>query len=229
MCHAFPGCGTGVPLPNRRGRAVYPDAYAGRPAPFPTIQRTSAMKSNAHPRRLAPAALLLALVAAACNGAGGAETAPRSDAPGGASASQASASQAAVTREPVTKGPPVRMVVYKTPTCGCCRAWVEHAQAAGFVVEVHDTADVAPIKRENGLPQHLASCHTAIVDGYVIEGHVPADVIRKLLAERPQVAGIAVPGMPMGSPGMEVPGGRKDPYDIMAFARDGKVSVYETR
>jgi hypothetical protein len=197
----------------------------GPPGALYPIQRTSAMKSNAPHRRLAPAALLLALIAAACNGAGGgSETAPRSDTQGEASAPQAAATPAAVE-----KGPAVRMVVYKTPTCGCCRAWVEHVQQAGFVVEVHDTADVQPIKNENGLPQHLASCHTALVDGYVIEGHVPADVIRKLLAERPQVAGIAVPGMPVGSPGMEVPGGRKDPYDIIAFARDGKVSVYETR
>jgi hypothetical protein len=182
------------------------------------------MKSNAPHRRLAPAALLLALIAAACNGAGGAETAPRSDTQAQASAPQA---QTAATA-PVTRGPPVKMVVYKTPTCGCCRAWVDHVEAAGFVVEARDTADVTPIKTQNGLPQHLASCHTAIVDGYVIEGHVPADVIRRLLAERPQVTGVAVPGMPAGSPGMEM-GSRKDPYDIIAFARDGKVSVYETR
>ena len=175
-------------------------------------------------RRMARAAALLALVAsAACSGAG--EAAPRSDTQAGAPAPQAAASQAAA--QPA-KGPPVRMVVYKTPTCGCCRAWVEHVQAAGFQVEVHDTADVAPVKNEHGLPQHLASCHTAIVDGYVVEGHVPADVIRRLLAERPQVAGIAVPGMPAGSPGMEM-GSRKDPYDIIAFARNGQVSVYETR
>jgi hypothetical protein len=179
------------------------------------------MKSNALPHRLA---LLLALtVTAACSGTGGAEAAPSSD------RAQASAPQAAPAVAQPEKGPPVRMVVYKTPSCGCCKKWVEHVQAAGFQVEVHDTANVQPVKTENGLPQHLASCHTAIVDGYVIEGHVPADVIRRLLAERPQVAGIAVPGMPMGSPGMEVPGGRTDPYDIIAFARNGTVSVYETR
>jgi hypothetical protein len=179
------------------------------------------MKSNVFPRRLA---LLLALaVTAACNRPGGAETAPRTDTQAGTSAPQAE--QAAQPE----KGPPVRMVVYKTPTCGCCKKWVENMQAAGFQVEVHDTADVSPVKAEQGLPQHLSSCHTALVDGYVVEGHVPADVIRRLLSERPQVAGIAVPGMPMGSPGMEVPGGRKDPYDIIAFARNGTVSVYETR
>lgn len=182
------------------------------------------MKSNVLNRRMSRAAVLLALVgAAACNGTGRAETAPSAD-KAGTPAPQA-AGQTATAPE---KGPPVKMVVYKTPTCGCCRAWVEHVQQAGFEVEVHDMPDVAPIKTEHGLPQHLGSCHTAIVDGYVVEGHVPADVIRRLLAERPQVAGIAVPGMPAGSPGMEM-GGRKDPYDIIAFARNGTVSVYETR
>lgn len=176
------------------------------------------MKSNV----LARAVVLLALAgSAACNRPGGAETAPGAQT--GAAASQAGQPSAAPE-----KGPPVKMVVYKTPTCGCCRSWVEHVQQAGFEVEVHDMPDVQPVKNQHGLPQHLASCHTAIVDGYVIEGHVPADVIRRLLSERPQVAGIAVPGMPIGSPGMEM-GDRKDPYDIVAFARNGTVSVYESR
>lgn len=179
------------------------------------------MNANALIRRLALVPALA--VAAACNQAGAAD--------GLRSAEQAAktAPQAAQTAaaQPV-KGAPVKMVVYKSPTCGCCSAWVDHVKAAGFQVEVHDTANVAPIKNEHGLPQHLASCHTALVDGYVIEGHVPADVIRRLLAERPQVTGIAVPGMPAGSPGMEM-GDRKDPYDIIAFARDGQVSVYESR
>lgn len=194
------------------------------------------MKSNVFPRRLA---LLLALaVTAACNRAGGAETAPQSDTQDGASAPQAAqgtqpaatsdAAQSNMAAAQAARGAPVRMVVYKTPTCGCCRAWVDHVQAAGFQVEVQDMPDVAPIKNEHGVPGHLGSCHTALVDGYVIEGHVPADVIRRLLRERPQVAGIAVPGMPAGSPGMEM-GDRKDPYDVIAFARDGKVSVFESR
>ena len=183
------------------------------------------MKSNALARRLA---LLLALTAtAACNRAGGAETAPRSDTQAGTPVPQVAQTAAEPAAQPA-KGSPVRMVVYKTPSCGCCRSWVEHVQAAGFQVEVHDMPDVTPVKNEHGLPQHLASCHTALVDGYVIEGHVPADVIRRLLSERPQVAGIAVPGMPAGSPGMEM-GDRKDPYDVIAFARDGTVSVFETR
>jgi hypothetical protein len=176
------------------------------------------MKSNVLSRRGRAAVLLLAL--GACNGA------PKADSAPAASSGAAPASQAGQAATPAQG---TRMVVYKTPTCGCCRAWVENMQAAGFAVEVHDMPDVAPVKREHGLPGHLASCHTAIVDGYVVEGHAPADVIRRMLRERPQVAGIAVPGMPAGSPGMEVPGGRKDPYDIIAFSRDGKVSVYESR
>lgn len=178
------------------------------------------MKSNVLFRRTARAAVLMLLALGACNRAAKAEAAPAADA-GAASASQAG--QAAAPAQNT------RMVVYKTPSCGCCRAWVDHVQAAGFEVEVHDVPNVQPVKDEHGLPGHLASCHTAIVDGYVVEGHVPADVIRRMLRERPQVAGIAVPGMPVGSPGMEVPGGRKDPYDVIAFSRDGKVSVYESR
>jgi hypothetical protein len=176
------------------------------------------MKSNVRSRR-GRAAVLLLLALGACNGAGKADPAPAAD---GGAAPAPQAARTAATAEGT------RMVVYKTPTCGCCRAWVENMQSAGFAVEVHDMPDVAPVKSEHGVPGHLASCHTAIVDGYVVEGHVPADVIRRMLAERPQVAGIAVPGMPAGSPGMEM-GGRKDPYDIIAFSRDGKVSVYETR
>lgn len=176
------------------------------------------MKSNVA-LRTGRAAVLLLLALGACNRAGNADPAP-------AGQTAASTSQAGQAAAP---GEATRMVVYKTPTCGCCRAWVDHVKAAGFAVEVHDMPSVDPVKHEHGLPGHLASCHTAIVDGYVVEGHVPADVIRRMLRERPQVAGIAVPGMPMGSPGMEVPGGRKDPYDIIAFSRDGKVSVYETR
>ena len=177
------------------------------------------MKSNVLSRRMGRAAVVLLLAAGACNRAGNAETTPAAE---GTVASAPQAGQAAA-------GEATPMVVYKTPTCGCCRAWVDHVRAAGFAVEVRDMPSVDPVKHEHGLPGHLASCHTAIVDGYVVEGHVPADVIRRMLRERPRVAGIAVPGMPVGSPGMEVPGGRKDPYDIIAFTREGTVSVYETR
>ena len=121
----------------------------------------------------------------------------------------------------------VTMTVYKSPTCGCCAKWVDHVREAGFRVEVRDTSNVQPVKMEHGLPGHLASCHTALVGGYVVEGHVPADVIRRLLRERPEVAGIAVPGMPIGSPGMEGP--YTDRYQVVAFSKDGSTSVYESR
>ena len=118
------------------------------------------------------------------------------------------------------------VVVYKSPTCGCCTKWIDHLKQAGFAVTVRDTANVAPIKRHHGVPQALESCHTALVGGYVVEGHVPAGVIQRLLRERPAVAGIAVPGMPAGSPGMEYPDARPQPYDVMAFRAEGGWSVY---
>lgn len=123
---------------------------------------------------------------------------------------------------------PVTMTVYKSPTCGCCRKWIEHAQRAGFTVVVKDTPDVTPTKRTLGVPESLWSCHTAVVGGYAIEGHVPLDLVSRLLREKPRAAGLAVPGMPAGSPGMEV-GGMKDPYDVVLFQGDGKTSVYAKR
>ena len=120
------------------------------------------------------------------------------------------------------------MTVYKSPTCGCCKAWVDHVKAEGFQVEVHDLDDVSEIKAEAGVPERARSCHTAIVEGYAIEGHVPAATIKRLLREKPGVAGLAVPGMPTGSPGMEVPGQPADKYDVLAFDRSGALTVYES-
>ena len=134
-----------------------------------------------------------------------------------------SSGQAAATARPATA-----MQVYKTPTCGCCAKWVEHVKAAGFAPDVHEMADVSPVKTKAGVPAALQSCHTALVEGYVIEGHVPADVIRQLLREKPRLAGLAVPGMPIGSPGMEQ-GARVDPYEVIAFTKDGKTSTYARR
>jgi hypothetical protein len=120
------------------------------------------------------------------------------------------------------------VTVYKSATCGCCGKWNEHLKTNGFTVNNNDLADVTPIKEKNGVPGPLRSCHTALVGGYVVEGHVPADVIRKLLRERPaDVVGIAVPGMPMGSPGME--GHRVDSYNVMAFDKQGGTKVYASR
>lgn len=121
-----------------------------------------------------------------------------------------------------------RMVVYKSPTCGCCNAWVKHVRAAGYAVETHDVDDVAPYKQKYGVPLDLASCHTGVIDGYAIEGHVPADLVDRLLREKPKARALIVPGMPMGSPGMEVPG-HKDAYNVILVDLQGKRSVYAKR
>ena len=117
------------------------------------------------------------------------------------------------------------VIVYKSPTCGCCGKWVEHMQKNGFTVTVHDVQDVTPYKNRNGIAEDLASCHTAIVGNYVVEGHVPAAEVRKMIVEKPAIRGISVPGMPIGSPGMEQ-GEHKDNYDVIAFDMNGKRSVF---
>lgn len=117
------------------------------------------------------------------------------------------------------------VTVFKDPNCGCCKEWVEHLRKHAFRVTAKDTGDVASIKRSGRVPSHLVSCHTAFVGGYVIEGHVPAEDIKRLLREKPKVAGLAVAGMPIGSPGMEV-GDRKDRYEVIAFNRDGSTQVF---
>ena len=122
------------------------------------------------------------------------------------------------------------VAVFKSPTCGCCAKWNEHMSAAGYAVNSSDRTDMNAVKDEHRIPANLRSCHTALVSGYVVEGHVPADVVAKLLAERPAgVVGIAVPGMPAGSPGMESPDGFKTPYQVMAFTKDGQSRVYATK
>ncbi|MBW8269486.1 DUF411 domain-containing protein [Caldovatus sp. SYSU G05006] len=111
-----------------------------------------------------------------------------------------------------------RIEVWRDPGCGCCGAWARHMRQAGFEVVVHEVEDVAPVKRANGVPEALWSCHTAIVAGYVVEGHVPAADVRRLLAERPPARGLAVPGMPPSAPGMDIPG---TPYDVLLFGGSG--------
>ena len=117
--------------------------------------------------------------------------------------------------------------VWKSPSCGCCKDWVAHMQANGFGVEVHDSGNVAARARL-GVDARFGSCHTAVVAGYAIEGHVPASDIRRLLKERPVAVGLAVPGMPIGTPGMDGPEykGRKDPYDVLLLQANGTASVY---
>lgn len=121
------------------------------------------------------------------------------------------------------------VTVYKSASCGCCADWVEHMRKAGFDVETHDVEDLAALKAEQGVDPRHQSCHTAVVGDYVLEGHVPADLVRKMLEEKPEIAGLAVPGMPRGSPGMEMPDGSTDPYDVIAFSGDGDQSVYASR
>ena len=132
----------------------------------------------------------------------------------------------ALVRAPAAPAGPT-VTVYKSPTCGCCSKWIAHLQAAGFTVVAHDTDDVNAVRSSMGVPFRLGSCHTARVGNYVIEGHVPADLITRLLTEHPAIAGLAVPGMVTGSPGMEGPGAQ--PYDVMAWDRAGKTSVYAHR
>ena len=117
--------------------------------------------------------------------------------------------------------------VWKSPTCGCCAAWVTHLEKNGFSVRTHDTGNTAR-RKQLGMPLKYGSCHTALVDGYVVEGHVPAADIARLLKERPDAVGIAVPNMPVGSPGMDGPAyrGRRDPYDVLLVKKDGSASVY---
>ena len=119
------------------------------------------------------------------------------------------------------------ITVYKTATCGCCTKWVDHLKAAGFNPTVHviDTMAQSPITQR--VPESLRSCHTATLEGYLVEGHVPADVIKQLLRDKPRVEGIAVPGMPAGSPGMESPNPQH--YDVVTFDAGGKTSVFAKR
>jgi hypothetical protein len=124
------------------------------------------------------------------------------------------------------QSPGTDVTVYKSPTCGCCGAWVDHLKASGFNVNVVNQDDVVPEKQYFGVPENLYSCHTARVGGYTIEGHVPARDIKRLLAERPAVSGLSVPGMPHGSPGMET--GRVDRYSVVTFTEDGETSIFSS-
>lgn len=130
--------------------------------------------------------------------------------------------------QPSAHGALPPMTVYKDPNCGCCTEWVAHVRRAGFTVTVRDTGDMASVKASFGVPAALVSCHTARVGAYAIEGHVPADLIIRLLNEQKPGRGLAVPGMPIGSPGMEQ-GSRKDPYDVLLFDKAGKTTVYASR
>lgn len=153
----------------------------------------------------------LALLAAC----GSADAAP--DAPGGETALARASTD--------TQLPSV--IVYKTSTCGCCSGWVDHMRQAGFAVDARDlpgNVELMGVKVDAGVPGDMATCHTALIDGYVVEGHVPAEQVKRLLAERPAVAGIGAPGMPAGSPGMESP--NAPPYQVLSWGHDGSRAVF---
>jgi hypothetical protein len=124
---------------------------------------------------------------------------------------------------------PPLVEVWKSPTCGCCKEWIKHLEANGFAVRVSDTGNTQA-RGQLGMAAQLGSCHTARVGGYVVEGHVPAREIQRLLKDRPAALGLAVPAMPVGSPGMDGPeyGGRRDPYDVLLVQRDGRSTVFQS-
>jgi hypothetical protein len=118
--------------------------------------------------------------------------------------------------------------VWKSPACGCCKDWIRHLEANGFKVNAFEVADAGAVRAKFGMPAKLGSCHTALIGGYVVEGHVPAREIKRALREKPQALGLTVPGMTIGSPGMDTPvyNGRQDPYDVLLVAADGSTRVY---
>lgn len=119
-----------------------------------------------------------------------------------------------------------QVVMYKNPGCQCCTLWAEHMMEGDYYVKEEPTPTIMKIKQENGISRELSSCHTAMVEGYVIEGHVPQEDVNRLLRERPEAIGLAVPGMPTGSPGMEMPGRMPDKYDVLLVKKDGTTEVY---
>ena len=130
----------------------------------------------------------------------------------------------AVAAQQKPAGPLVE--VFKSPTCGCCSQWVEHMRKAGFTVRTTDMNDLSEVKKSRGVPAEVQSCHTATVNGYVVEGHVPPADIHRMLKEKPAIAGIAVGGMPIGSPGMESPYVKAEPYNVMSFDKNGTTHVF---
>ena len=132
-----------------------------------------------------------------------------------------------LARVVLAQAPPT-ISVLRDPGCGCCLNWVAHLQKAGFKVTIAESPEMEAVKNRRGVPKAARSCHTGVIDGYVIEGHVPAGDIQRLLKERPAIAGLAVPGMPAGSPGMEVSSGHVQPYDVVAFDKAGKTTVFSS-
>ena len=180
------------------------------------------MRRRTHSRNV----LLLALVAmlAAC-----------SEAPTQAQGESATAGPPLAPQTPATTAPAtsagsesraMAMVVHKSATCGCCTAWVDHMRQAGFAVEVRDAENLEPVKTRLGIPPGKGSCHTAEIGGYFVEGHVPAADVKRLLADKPDAKGLVLPGMPAGSPGMEMPDGRTEPYTVELVRPDGATEPF---
>ena len=145
----------------------------------------------------------------------------------GAALTTTCAALVAAASQPAPKAAAASMVVHKSATCGCCGLWIEHLRARGFQVQANNVSDsqLTRVAIESGVPADLQTCHTAKIGGYIVEGHVPAEDVQRLLAEKPAIVGIGVGGMPMGSPGMEQ-GGQKQRFNTMAFTKDGKQTVF---
>lgn len=188
------------------------------------------MESRMKSRTIAPLALGFALVASLTACAQAPQAAPAAVAsveqapPGDAVATQVTADAEATA--PVAAGALPLVVVHKSASCGCCGLWVDHMREAGFQVEVRDVDNVNPVKERVGVPLGKGSCHTAEVGGYFVEGHVPAADVKRLLAEKPDAKGLVVPGMPAGSPGMEVPDGTIQPYTVELVGQDGGTTAF---
>jgi hypothetical protein len=214
---------TGSARRKTRARAI--------PRPQPVGAKGGLLVQGAGLLTIAIVAFLALFLAGCGGGSEAAEAGAGSAATGAESAASAEASElagaaSARTPIPLDHAEPIEMRVYASPTCGCCSLWVEHLEENGFDVETVHREDMVEVKQSFGVAEPLRSCHTGIVNGYVVEGHVPAADIRRLLAESPgDVRGLAVPGMPVGSPGMEV-GDRVDPYDVVAFSTDGSTRVF---
>lgn len=175
-------------------------------------------------------AIAMAFAAAACSKAetpdANAAAAPAQTGGSSTGASEISATSASLPAQSASASL-VPIKVYKDPNCGCCKEWITHLEQNGFKVEVMDLPDLSAVKAKHGVKQELQACHTGVVGNYTVEGHVPADLIHKMLKEKPSIAGLAVPGMPMGSPGME--GAIKEKYDVLTFDRAGRTTVYAQR
>lgn len=184
------------------------------------------MNYNNSFRSLLVLAILSGLLA--CSPATSASAEPADTAAARTQQGPGAAAPAAPAQSPVPANTDARslLVVHKHPSCGCCGLWIDHMREAGFQVQVQDHEDMGPIKERVGVPYAKGSCHTAEIDGYFIEGHVPAADVKRLLAERPEARGLTVPGMPAGSPGMEMPDGTVHPYAVELVRNDGSTSEY---